>query len=97
MGKQNWKTRLKAQNIEELRALKTRYPELEVLEFNPLHLRLVGTRRVDFWPSTGRGWLVGPWRGSKVMTPAQAVALAFDHFSDEAHSTLDAEFRQILG
>jgi hypothetical protein len=97
MAKQNWKTRLKAQNIEELKALKTKYPEIEILEFSPLHLRLIGIRRVDFWPSTGRGWLVGQWRGSKIMTPAQAVALAFDHLSDAARSIHNTEFREIIG
>jgi hypothetical protein len=101
MGKKKARAKLKAQNIEELRALKAKIPELEVLEFSSyptLHLRLRGSRSVDFWPSTGRAWVVGDYTSeSPIMSPAEAVALAFDHFSDAAHSNLDAEFRSIVG
>jgi hypothetical protein len=79
MGKKNWKTRLKAKNLEELRGLKARIPMLQVLEFQSYHLRLIGTRAVDFWPSTGRAWIVDDYdTPSAVMTAAQVVALAFN-------------------
>src|SRR5258708_24307936 len=82
------KARLRARNIEELKALKEITPGLEILEFQSFHLRLIGTRAVDFWPTTGTAWVVHDYANpSKVMTAAQAVALAF---SDSPQTQSDA-------
>jgi hypothetical protein len=50
---------------------------LEVWEFSKIHYRVVGELSVDYWPTTGRAWLVGSFDGAKPMTVAEVCGLAW--------------------
>ena len=69
------KKRLKYEsNLAELRKLKDMHG-LEVLEFNKIHLRIVGKKLVDYWPSTGKAWVVGSTEQGRAMTVQQVCEL----------------------
>jgi hypothetical protein len=95
------RARLRQQRTEELRAIKAKFPELEVWEFSPIHLRLKGSRSVDYWPGTGRAWITNSFEGSMHnISPLEVVALAFERSFDEiqnavhgGNAALDREFR----
>jgi hypothetical protein len=93
--------RLRLQRTEELRGIKAKILELEVWEFSPIHLRLRGSRFVDYWPGTGRAWITNSHEGSMHnISPLAVVALAlerpFDEVQNAVHggnAALDREFR----
>jgi hypothetical protein len=72
--RQERKTRYE-QNVSELRRL---YGPLglEIWEFSGVHLRIVGKNLVDFWPTTGKAWMVGSRRKGRVMTASEVCDLA---------------------
>lgn len=41
---------------------------LEVYEHCHTHLRIVGKKVIDYWPSTGRAWEVGSMDRTKIMS-----------------------------
>lgn len=60
-------------NTDRLRVI-YRQAGVQVLEFNPFHLRIVGhSRSIDYWPSTGRAWVVGERRRATFMAPDEVV------------------------
>jgi hypothetical protein len=64
-------------NLSELR----KYSEIlgvEVWEFSPIHLRIVGKNLVDFWPTTGKAWMLGSYSPARIMTALQVCELALD-------------------
>lgn len=63
-------------NLAELRKLHKEF-RLEVWEFSKIHYRVVGELSVDYWPTTGRAWLVGSFDGAKPMTVAEVCGLAW--------------------
>lgn len=50
--------------------------ELVVLNKHPMHIRIFGQRVVDYWPATGKAWIVGSNERGQKLTPAQALDLA---------------------
>ena len=63
----------------ELRRLKTETPGLEVFEFSPSHLRLIGKILVDYWPSTGRAWITDSAEPTfEQIEPCDVVTLAME-------------------
>jgi hypothetical protein len=44
--------------------------------FTPIHVRIMGVNQVDYWPTTGRGWLTHTSHAAQVMTPSEAVEMA---------------------
>lgn len=101
MSRKQKKHRLKA-NREELAVLASSLG-LEVWEFTNLHLRIVGKRMVDFWPSTGTTWVVGSEERGMRLSVREACDLAhgvterppFSH-GDLLNASLDSEFRGVL-
>ena len=98
------RTQLRLQRTEELRRMRVENPRFNVLEFSPSHLRIIVERAVDYWPSTGRAWVVGSHeRSRQAVDPAGVVALAMQpslrqrREADEKHQALDAEFRAVMG
>lgn len=63
-------------NLAELRKLH-RSLGLDVLEFSHLHFRICGKTLVDYWPSTGRAWIVGSQGNGAIVSVAEACALAY--------------------
>lgn len=53
---------------------------LEVWQLARWHVRIVGKQLVDFWPSTGRGWIVGSPLGAREMTVQEVCDLAIEGF-----------------
>lgn len=69
------KREVRDRNLAELRRLHQRLG-FDVLQFTHLHYRICGQHLVDYWPSTGRAWLVGSLGNGEVMSVAEACALA---------------------
>ncbi|HSV90866.1 MAG TPA: hypothetical protein VLH80_07185 [Nitrospiraceae bacterium] len=47
-----------------------------MLNIYPMHIRLFGRRRVDYWPATRRAWILGAPHGQKPVSPTEALKLA---------------------
>lgn len=78
----NRKKRLKFEsNLSELRKLKDLLG-LEVWQFSDIHLRIVGKELIDYWPTTGKAWVVGSHEGGRKMSVAQACDLALGGLPD---------------
>ena len=71
------KDKIYERNCCELRKLSVDLG-LEVWEFQRTHLRIVGKQLVDFWPSTGKAWVVGSHGRGKLMSVAEVCDLALD-------------------
>lgn len=81
---------LRGIRTKELRVLKEELC-LEVWQFSVSHLRIVGKRTVDYWPATGRAWVVNSMDESKIMSPREACNLAligWDELPEGAHDHL---------
>ena len=77
-------------NLAELRKLHLSLG-LDVLEFSHLHYRIVGEISVDYWPSTGRAWVVGSAGNGEIVSVAEACALAVGSpLSEEARSHMES-------
>jgi hypothetical protein len=70
---------IRLQRSEELRGLMAKNPDIEVWEFSPSHLRIVGKIRVDYWPGTGRAWVTYSAEPSfESLEPYDVIALAME-------------------
>lgn len=58
--------------------------DLEVWEFSISHLRIVGRQSVDYWPTTGRAWIMGSEGCAVKATPAEACGLAMSIAAERA-------------
>ena len=47
-----------------------------VVCYSDVHMRIFGPTVVDYWPTTGKGWMTGMTEKSRVMTPEEALDLA---------------------
>jgi hypothetical protein len=74
-GKRRKRQRDREFRVNLMRDLYSQYP-VEVLEFSPIHYRVIGTCCiVDYWPSTGRAWIVGSSSTAAVMEPKEVFEL----------------------
>jgi hypothetical protein len=84
-GKRKVRAERYEQNCSELRVL-TSSLGLEVWELERWHLRIVGKQLVDFWPSTGKAWVVGSVMKAEPMTVSQVCDLAIGEKRIEHHA-----------
>lgn len=56
---------------------------IQVLEFSPIHFRICGLIEVDYWPSTGRVWIVGTHKSLIPIEPREAFYFAENGLPEE--------------
>ena len=81
-GKRKIRQERYEQNCSELRVLASSLG-LEVWEFESWHLRIVGKQLVDFWPSTGKAWIVGSPERARPMSVNEVCSLALEGKKNE--------------
>jgi hypothetical protein len=69
------KKKAKLERIAEMKILKAKYC-FEVLEFSPIHLRVIGYRAIDCWPGTAKAWLIGSNQKAFRASPSEVFAMA---------------------
>ena len=52
---------------------------VEVRQFSAIHCRIFGPRTVDYWPTTGRAWVIGVGSSMRAIEPVEAMRLAMKH------------------
>lgn len=79
------------ERLSELRRLAAPHG-FEVRAFSDIHIRVFGNTVVDYWPTSGRAWLVGAKGRASNMTPEEVVAaaLSFTDLPDGAEDHLRA-------
>lgn len=69
------KRALALHRIEELKRL-CKAEGFQLFEFSPIHFRVVGRTRVDYWPSTSKAWITDSAQKGEKRTPVEVVQLA---------------------
>src|SRR5262245_43498259 len=62
----------------------------EVHEFSKIHVRVHGERLVDYWPTTGKAWVLGGAKAQNGAEPKDVIDLAMvapvvEHEAAKAH------------
>jgi hypothetical protein len=76
------KRKLAQERLAELKAMCV-HNHFELRCFSPIHVRVFGNSVVDYWPTTGRVWVLGMVGGASAGTPADAVRLASEFSREE--------------